>query len=413
MECSAALSTANIADVSDGEWAAIAPYGDHPSPDATYIQHFDRPQAEKLIRTWNSLTGTAARIFKNLWHGLGPGGAIPVWDGHPETDRRRWPSEKLLASISELRAGKDALEGRVTWNRKGAAARTRGPLYPSPLWWHWPPTGTPPTVYPELLESVGLVPTPNISSVPAWTQNSPTARDLIPASIDPATPLSEQPICADSGAQPFASDTQADNQPAMTNEQFMALRYALGLPETADAAACISAAQSATAVAQQLTEREAALATANTAWTALEDQLTEANSQAAALTFERDQLQTANAGLTTEIETLRAGLLDLAEGKGSIAPAEREAFLTRLTANAATTVGELRGRSALNTQPVEINGNRVDLSTANARQGALHAAVQRRMKEESLGYEEAFFRCSQDPALKGLFDAMQQPTQAA
>jgi hypothetical protein len=30
----------------------------------------------------------------------------------------------------------------------------------------------PPVVFPELLESIGLVPDPNISSVPAWTQNA-------------------------------------------------------------------------------------------------------------------------------------------------------------------------------------------------------------------------------------------------
>jgi hypothetical protein len=193
MQLSAVISAnaANLAAIEDGDWGVIAPYGDHPSPDKSYIQKFSREQAEKVVATWNSITGTAARVFKNLWHGLGAKSTCPVWDGHPETDKKRWPITKLLAEITDLRIGEAGLEGRLTWNEQGSGARTRGPLYPSSLWWHWPPSGEPPSVFPELLESVGLVPTPNISGVPAWAafaqalcEHNGDPRTIAQASID-------------------------------------------------------------------------------------------------------------------------------------------------------------------------------------------------------------------------------------
>jgi len=172
---SAAVFTANISLVSNGEWALIAPYGDHPAPDGSYIQRFDRSQAQKVVETWNSTAGIAARVFKNKAHNLAENGSLPIWDGHPDSDKARWPKEKLLGQVTDIRAGQAGLEGLLTWNAKGMHSRTRGPLYPSPLWWHQPPSGIPPTVFPELLESIGLVPEPNIPSAPAWTHNAALA----------------------------------------------------------------------------------------------------------------------------------------------------------------------------------------------------------------------------------------------
>jgi len=172
MILSSAIFTANIALVSNGGWALIAPYGDHPSPDGSYVQRFDRAQASKVVAMWKSPTGMAARIFKNKTHNRDGSDSMPVWDGHPDSDRAQWPQENLLGEVKDLQAGPAGLQGLLSWNAKGMQRRTRGPLFPSPLWWHDPPSGNPPTVFPEFLESVGLVPTPNISSAHAWTQNS-------------------------------------------------------------------------------------------------------------------------------------------------------------------------------------------------------------------------------------------------
>jgi hypothetical protein len=383
MRLSAAICTANIAEAADGDWVPVAPYGEHPSPDGSYVQVFTREQAEKVVATWNSITGTAARLFKNMWHGLGAKSTCPVWDGHPETDKVRWPKAKCLAEITELRTGNDGLEGRLRWTGN---ARPRGPLFPSPLWWHWPPAGEPPAVYPELLESVGLVPTPNISSVPAWTQNA--APDL-------------------------ASQSEAEPKNTTSNIMEKARLIALvGL------AADATDEQIETALQGHATTANA-LQTANTAKADLEAQLTTANADlttaqasVATLTTERDTLQTANAALTAEKDVLVKGALDLAEKRGAITPSERQDFQTRIsTANtAAATLAELQTRKAMNTTPVEINGQRIDLSTANARANALETAIAQRMEADKCTRSEAFAKCQQDAALKPLFDAMQDPS---
>ena len=169
------ICTANVAGAADGDWMLIAPYGDHLSPDGSYTQIFGREEADGVVRTWNSVAGIAARVFKNIAHGLGAKFTTPIWDGHPETDKIRWPKEKLMGEITALRTGNDGLEGRIKRGERwtaNAGGRTPGPLYASALWWHLPPSGVPRVVHPQLLESVGLVKEPNIAGVPAWTANA-------------------------------------------------------------------------------------------------------------------------------------------------------------------------------------------------------------------------------------------------
>ncbi|MEO8204886.1 MAG: hypothetical protein ABI615_01805 [Chthoniobacterales bacterium] len=396
MRLSASISTANVADAADGDWVLISPYGDHPSPDGTYTQNFSRNQAEKVVRTWNSITGTAARAFKNLWHGLG-GTSCPVWDGHPETDKRRWPKAKLLAEITGLRTGEDGLEGRIRWTGN---ARPKGPLYPSPLWWHWPAQGEPPAVFPELLESIGLVPEPNIKSTPAWTANF-SGFGL----GDPELEIEPTPI----------------KEPTQTQNTMNRIKLLKMLGLAADATdEQINTAMDGTLVTAN------ALATANAAQADLETQLatanaslTEATGSVTALTTERDTLQTANADLTTANGALTTantdlvtGVLNIAEKRGAITPAERGDFQTRIaTANtAASALTELQTRKAMHTTSVEIAGNRIDLSTANARATALETAIAQRMKDGNISRDEAFAACRNDKSLAPIFDAMQDPT---
>ena len=48
-----ALISANAADmtaIADGEWGVISPFGDHPSPDGSYVQKVSREQAEKVVK---------------------------------------------------------------------------------------------------------------------------------------------------------------------------------------------------------------------------------------------------------------------------------------------------------------------------------------------------------------------------
>jgi phage I-like protein len=394
MQLSALVSgnAANIAGLSNGEWGLIAPFGVHPSPDGSYVQKFDQAQAEKVVRTWNSITGTAARCFKNVMHGLGTKLTCPIWEGHPDSDKLRWPKEKLLGEITNLRVGTEGLEGCVTWNAKGLQDRMRGQLYPSALWWHWPASGVPLTVYPELLESVGLWPTPNIPGVPAWTQNA------IPN------------LASQSEADPQKKPTQTEN--IVNREKLLKL---LGLAADATDEQIDAALKGISTTANALSTANAAKADLETQLSTANAALQTANTSVQTLTGERDQLQTANAALTTANGILVKGVLDLAEKCGAFTPAERAGFETRITTanTAADALAELQTRKAMNVQSVEINGNRVDLSTANARADALETAIAAKMKESNLTRDEAFSKCQADPNLAGLFGAMADPTKKA
>ena len=381
MRLSAAICTSNVAEAMDGDWVPVAPYGEHPSPDGSYVQKFDRGQAEKVVSTWNSITGVAARIFKNMWHGLGPKRSCPVWDGHPETDKKRWPKAKCLAEITDLRTGNEGLEGRISWTGN---TRPRGPLYPSPLWWHWPPSGEPPSVFPELLESIGLVATPNIASVPAWTQNA-------------------SPNLASQEATEGVSDpNQHKTENQMDRSKIIEM---LGLGADATDEQIEAALKGAGTTANALQTANAAKADAEAKIADVEAKLTTANADLAGATAKVSDLSTAN-------EALLVGVLDIAEKRGAITPAERADFQARIaTANtAAAALKELQTRKAMNTQPVVINGNRIDLSTANARANALEEAIAGKMKDGNLSREQAFVKCQSDPNLSGLFGAMADPT---
>lgn len=383
-----------LSEVPADGWYLISPYGEFSRPDNDLqVQVFRREQAEEVVRTFNSLAGRAGRYFKNMWHGLGSTGSAPIFEGHADADPKRWRTMNVLAASTELRADDEGLWGLITWNADALARRTQevGPLKPSPLFWHEPPDDQG-RVYPALLESIGLVRFPNIRTAPVWTQNA------APTPPDP---------------------TNENNNMTFTEQQVRELCRALGLPESAAAAAVISAATTANAAVATLAERETALTTANAAKAGVDtelattkSQLTTANASVQTLTSERDTLRTANAALSSQVEVLATGIVSVAEKRGAITPAEREAYKGRLTTanSAAATLTELETRKAMNTTPVEINGNRVDLSTANARVDALQAAVAKRMSDEKIDYDTAFAAVQKDPNFAPLFVAMKDPT---
>jgi hypothetical protein len=373
----------NIAGIRNDEWFVICPLGEFPSPDKDYTQVFNREQAEDVVRTWNSIPGTAARWFKNKWHKLKSTiNGAPGWDGHPETDKNRWPVERLLCEVTDLRVTDSALEGKITWNEKGLERRTRGPLYPSPIFWHFPPNEQR-KVFPVLLESIGLVPTPNISSVPAWTQN----------------------------ASPEALNQKQES----TMLKKLIELLSLGATATEDEAITKVGELKTTANAAQADK--AALTTANSAKADLETQLSTANAKVTTLEGEKTGLATQVQTLTTANETLVDGVLDLFEAQGKFTPAQRaetKAKFTANVANSAAVITELKNKKAeLNTQQVEINGARVDLSTANARQSALEALISKRMDQDKCDRGTAYDRVVADPSNKQLVEAMKPKAAAA
>jgi hypothetical protein len=393
--------------LADG-WHVLAPFGEFPEPGGRYVQVFGASQADAMIRSWNSIAGRSFRWLKNVRHRLKPSLSMPIFDAppgacHPDLDPSDWSKLPIVGEVTELRATANAIEGKVLWSdsaRRGD--RERGPLHPSINWWHDRPDAAG-RVYPEHVESVTLTRTPNIRTVPAWTANADLSAIRNPQSeIAPTLP----------GTSP--EENQQHTQP-MNQEQLNALRKSLGLPETADPAACITAATTANAALATLAERDAALNTANSTVSTLNTERDTLRTQHGAITTERDTLKTANTALNAERDAITVGILDVAEKRGIITPAEREAFKTRIsTANtAADALKELATRKpAMNTQSVEINGTRLDLSTANARQGALQDAVAKRQKADDCDYDTAYARAKADPNFSALFAAMQDPAKA-
>jgi hypothetical protein len=393
------IATANALPeaLADG-WHVLAPFGEFPEPGGRYVQVFGASQADAMIRSWNSIAGRSFRWLKNVRHRLKPSLSMPVFDAppgaaHPDLDPSDWSKLPIIGEITELRATANALEGKVVWSdaaRRGD--RERGPLHPSINWWHERADAAG-RVYPEHVESVTLTRTPNIRTVPAWTANT------------------LNPLAGNPQAEPTATNTHN----SMTPEQIAALRKALGLPENADASAIITGATTANAAVVTLAERDSALNTANTTVTTLNAERDTLRTQHAALTTERDNLRTANTALTTERDALVTGLLAAVEKRGIITPAESADFKTRLTTanTAAAALTELATRKpAMNTHSVEINGTRLDISTANARQGALQDAVAKRMKDDGCDYDTAYARVKGDKNFAGLFAAMQDPAKA-
>ena len=310
--------------------------------------------------------------------------------------------------MEALRVGDAGLEGQVTWNAANDDRRTRGPLYPSAYWWHFPKDALG-RVFPELLESIGLVQKPNISAVPAWTAN---------AILDPAT--------AEVLTQPTDITTDTMDRKALAKR--------LGLSEDAtdeQINAKIAELQStANAAAENIRTANSAresiqgqLTTANTRVTSLEaergtlsTQLSTATGQVTALTGEKQTLSTANGELVNINKELAAGVVHGFELGGVIPPADRERFTGLLTANATalSTVADLKKKKpVMNVASIQLGADKKDISTANARRKVMEDAVKKRMAELHESYDTAFAACMADPALQGVRDAMAHPATAA
>jgi hypothetical protein len=403
----------NIANVNDGEWYVIAPFGEFPSPDETYVQVLTREQAGKVVRTWNSIPGTAARMFKNMWHGLGAKFSAPVFDGHPETNKERWPVARLLAETTDLRVTANALEGKQIWNAKGMERRTRGPLYPSPLWWHLPPDDQR-RVYPELLESIGLVPTPNIASVPAWTQNaSPEALETNPKTknnMDKNKLLKALGLGADATDDQILAAIEDRTRTANAAPDRKKLIEILGLKTEATNEEIANAIAGLKTTANAAPDRKTVLNIVGLKDDATNDELLNALRTAQSKAGTADTLTTANAAL---IE----GVLDAFELAGKITPAQRAEVKAKFTGNAnvGAVITELKNKKPeMNTKIIELAGTKIDVSTANARQHAIDNAILKKMgelKTEDRGV--AFDAVKSDPQYKQLFEAMEATKKAA
>ena len=352
---------ANAAALTGGEWELIAPYGEFPTANRQKIQKFGRPEADKMVATFNS-----------VWHQLGTlFRGVPIFHGHPDVDPKNWPDDRRLGKIVELRAGETGLEGKPEFNALGLENKTEGWwVYPSPAWLH--PLTESNTIQPDELLSIGLVNTPNIPGSAPWSNSTdPNPNDSLTATDT----IMKEKLCAFTGLDP-ATATDDEIIAKVTALKSDAEAKAMA-DETANSA---TAAKTAAEILAEDEKRKAGLATASAANT-----------------------RKVCAELLVE-NAVRAGV---------ISEADREATTNSLIAPGAdiAVLGKALGekKPELNTGALDLGGKKVTISTARERSAAISTEVNSRMQTQKLSYDQAYAAVENDPQFSRLFQMMQKP----
>lgn len=155
------LLACNARPVDGGEWQQISPYGEFPHP--LGMQRFQRPQADGLVKAFNSLLGRLGNLFRG----------VPIFVGHPDMDATKYTDHRRRGKLLALEAREDGLWGKPEWNALGNENIAEGyHVYPSPVWAF---RKSPGWIEPTELLSVGLTNFPNIQGVRPWTANERAA----------------------------------------------------------------------------------------------------------------------------------------------------------------------------------------------------------------------------------------------
>jgi len=342
-------------------WIKIAPFGTYPGSKPGRPQHFTEIEANAMIAEFSSLRGRAGRLFRG----------IPIFIGHPDQNPQLYTDHRRLGKVTNLETRQDGLYGEVQWNALGEENKREGYwVYPSPRW--DAPAGRP-EFRPDRLISIGLTNTPRIAaSEPVTNSNDP----------DPTNETTET--------------TDMDRK---------ILTEKLGLDVTAtdeEILAKLAAVMSAATTAETAkSEAETAKSEAETAKSEMEtaaNSLAEANSRIAALEREAQAAREAEANAR----------LDVAETTGRITKAERAEWLPRLTgADREAQANALAGlKPKLNTRPIDVTKQRVEIGDERGRREAIANAVSA-YEAKGMTYDEAWAAAKRDPELKAVWDAMQ------
>lgn len=375
---SALVAAINVADqvrsvaafnesITEGDWIRIAPYGEHGNK--VGLQVFDRVGAEAMVKAFNSVETKLSTMFRGL----------PIYEGHPDDDgwKRANPSIKVAAvgRVKKLEARDDGLFGLAAWNETGERlVHGPAPAYTaqSPHWGMLPIPGRPKAFQPVELWSLGLTNQPNI-----------TGTHLGLNEIDTSSPM---------------------------KEILIKLLAALGTTVAADAAdeAIISAGNAAIAKAGSLKPESEVTAAKNeaetlkTQLTAAQNEVTTLKGQVTALTTERDTQKTAAVNERTARATV---VITTAINDGRLKEAQRAEFTTKLvgatdfdaTAKEITTLTKAINTTSKVTSAAD---RKAESATETAKVSAINEAVQKKMKDASLGHHDAFLAVKREqPAL--------------
>lgn len=344
------------ADDEDG-WVCIAPYGIHPGSREDRPQYFFETEANAVVAEFQSLRGRLGRMFRG----------IPIYIGHPDSRPDVYTDHRRLGKYTDLAVRPDGLYAREELNSLGAENKREGFwVYPSPRW--DAPAGRP-QFRPSRLISVGLTNTPRIAA------SEPVANSTL-------------------------ANEQTENTTTIMDRKLLCEK--LGLEVTAtdeEILAKIARLNSAEADTQaKLTEKTGEMETAANSITTLTADLTSA----------RERLTQVETALTTERETLANTMLDAATADGRITPADRATWLPRLTGD--TREDEINALGALkpqlNTKSIDVTHSRVEIGDEKQRRETIANAVDTIRREKGLSYDDAWTAAKNDPALKGVWEAM-------
>jgi hypothetical protein len=303
----------NEISAGDDGWALLLPYGSHPNTrfilqngreiQQDFLQIVDEAAVDEIIANEQSLFSRMKRFFMKR----------PVYRGHP--DFKKFVPDVIanqapmtpLGTVDEYRKSERGLEVRLGLVESGAQAVSEdGCKYTSALVSVRragdPVNGVQPVRVCKIL-SVGLTPRPNISGV-------------------------------DSLANARAN-TPAANNPQQKDEEMKALLIgwlaAQGITLANDAAEQTVF----DAVTKAWVNRGTELTTLGNEKSTLNGEVTTLKNEKTTLTTERDRLKTdlgtAQTALANERKARAEALVDLAIAQGKVAPADRDARITKLT----------------------------------------------------------------------------------
>lgn len=348
---------APIDDVQEG-WVKIAPFGVYPGSKPGRLQHFQEEEANAMVREFKSVSGRLGRLFRG----------IPIYIGHPDKDPAIYTDHRRLGKFTDLQVRPDGLYGEVEWNALGEENLKEGYwVYPSPRW--DAPAGRP-EFKPDRLISVGLTNMPRIAASEPVTNSA----------LDTETPTNEI-------VDRKLLTEKLDLDVTATDEEIMAK-----LAKLMDDAA----------TAEAKTQEAATAATeANTAKTEKEGMVNSLTQARGKITELETELQTAR-------EAHANSLLDSAVANGLIAQADRAAWLPRLTGENRETEANalLELKPTLNTRSLDVTKSRGEIGDEKARRETISNAVETRMREKGMSYDEAWNDAKKDPSLKATWDAM-------
>lgn len=346
-----ALDPAEAIDFSESAdgWFKISPYGVFRGKTPGRPQHVSLENARAMEREFNSMLGTLGRLFRG----------IPIYHGHPDVDPEIWTDDRRIGKVTQLQARADGLWGFGEWNSLGEQNKAEGWwIYPSPRWDS--PVGQT-RFTPDRLISIGLTNTPRIED------SEPVFNSQLDTNPEPNQPMDPKLIRQKLGRAPEATDEEV----------------------IAKLDSVISEAANAGTVATELENAKTDITAAN----AKKDEM------ACTITAQ-------NATIISMREAHNNALLDAAEKETRITPADRPAWLAKLSGtDREAEINSLKAlKPRLNSKSIDLGNRREERAKSDDLREQVSNAVAKLQKDEGIGFAAAWQKVKKQPEFKSYFD---------